>query len=322
MTATTAISAILARTHHYAAFSARELAAEKRLQRTTISVVIPALNEAPTIGPIVSSLRSSLMDACELVDELVVVDADSSDETARLARAAGARVVRQSDVLPEAGSLPGKGEALWKGLAATTGDLVVYVDGDIVDFDERFVVGLVGPLLADATVLFSKAMYDRPISTGPTPGPTGGGRVTELLARPLLAAFWPELSWLAQPLSGEYAGRRELLEQLPFVCGYGVELAMLVDIADSFGPEAIAQVDLAQRIHDHQPLDALGRMSAEILHVAINRLERAGKINLAVDLSSQLSQPRRGNDRMMVMDDHEVALHERPPLAQWRAMSS
>lgn len=322
MTVTTAISTISGRTHHYSTFSARELTAEKQAQRTTISVVIPALNEAPTIANVVASLRSSLVDEHGLVDELVVVDADSSDNTAGLARAAGARVVRQSDVLPNAGSLPGKGEALWKGLAATSGDLVVYIDGDIIDIDERFVVGLVGPLLTDETVLFAKAMYDRPITTGPTPGPTGGGRVTELLARPLLATFWPELAWLAQPLSGEYAGRRELFEQLPFVCGYGVELAMLIDIANSVGPAAIAQVDLAQRIHDHQPLEALGRMSTEILQVAVGRLVLEGKIDLSIDLSSQLSQPRRDREGCMVMTDHEITLQERPPLARWRQESA
>jgi glucosyl-3-phosphoglycerate synthase len=306
-----------ARTWSHRDLDASALAAEKRAQGCTVSVVIPARDEEPTVGAVVASVVG-LRDELGLVDEILVVDADSGDRTAEVARAAGADVVRQAEVLPEAGSGTGKGEALWKGLAATTGELVCFVDADIVDVDPRFVVGLLGPLLTDPEVSYVKATYDRPFQVGAEVQPHGGGRVTELLARPLLAAFWPELAWLSQPLSGEYAGRRTLLETLPFVRGYGVELAHLVDIVAAHGPDVIAQVDLGRRAHVHQPLDALGRMSAEILHVAIDRLARQGRLVLSDPLATTLLQPLRDAAGTLVLAPHEVAASERPPLDRWR----
>lgn len=306
-------------THHHADFDLSALAGFKRASNTTISVVIPALNEEATVGTVVATLVKALVDDVGLIDEILVVDADSTDRTAELADAAGAQVMRQSDVLPGSGTRPGKGEALWKGLAASSGDIIVFIDADIVDMDERFVIGLVGPLLTDETIAFTKATYDRPFRLGDTVAPSGGGRVTELLARPLIAAFWPELSWLAQPLSGEYAGRRELLEELPFVCGYGVELAMLVDIAERRGPDSIVQVDLGSRTHIHQPLEALGRMSAEILAVAVGRLERQGRLVLSEAMATALMQPVRAADGTLALNHHQVTIAERPPLASWRA---
>lgn len=308
-----------ANTRHHADFDVESLARAKHTAGTTVSVVIPARDEEATVGQVVTTLARTLVDGVGLVDEIVVVDADSSDGTAAIARDAGARVVRQSEVLRGSGSRAGKGEALWKGLAATSGELVVFVDADIVDFDERFVVGLVGPLLEDATVVFSKATYDRPFRLGDAVAPSGGGRVTELTARPLIAAFWPQLSWLTQPLSGEYAGRRELLESLPFVCGYGVELAMLVDIVEQHGPDGIVQVDLGSRTHVHQPLDALGRMAAEILSVAIDRLERYGRMVLTDAASPLLPQPTRDQGGVLSLAHHRVVVDERPPLSGWRA---
>jgi glucosyl-3-phosphoglycerate synthase len=188
-----------------------------------------------------------------------------------VAAAAGARVVSVDTVLPRHGSRPGKGEALWKSLHVTSGDLLVFIDADLVAFDPRFVVGLLGPLLTDPTVGYVKALYDRPLTTTDGIVPSGGGRVTELVARPLLNAFWPELAGFVQPLSGEYAGRRELLEQVPFVSGYGVELGLLVDLVALAGLDALAQVDLGTRQHTHQADAALGRMAGQILQTALAR---------------------------------------------------
>ncbi|MBW3658851.1 MAG: glucosyl-3-phosphoglycerate synthase [Actinobacteria bacterium] len=307
------------RTFHHADFDAGDLVRRKDAQGLTVSVVIPARNEEGRVGRVARILREALVDDVPLVDDLLVVDGDSTDATAVEAAAAGVRVLRQSRILPEAGSASGKGEALWKGLAATTGDLVVFVDADIEDIDARFVAGLLGPLLTDPGVAFVKATYDRPLRFGDELRPGGGGRVTELLARPLLATFWPELSWLAQPLSGEYAGRRPLLESLPFVRGYGIELAMLVDIADRHGVDVIAQVDLDVRVHENQPIDALGRMASEILQVAMQRLSAQGRMVLTDPPASLLAQPVRDGAGDLALSHVEISPSERPPLAEWRA---
>jgi len=308
------------RTFHHLDFDAAELADRKRADDLTISVVVPALDEEATVGRVVEVLRSSLVDDVGLVDELLVIDGGSTDRTAALARAAGARVLAQDEVLPAAGTAAGKGEALWKGLAASRGDVLVFVDADVRDIGPRFVTGLVGPLLMDATIGFAKATYDRPLTDGAGTWPHGGGRVTELMARPLIAAFWPELAWLAQPLSGEYAARRQLLRGLPLVQGYGVELALLVDIAERHGVHTIAQVDLGERTHDHQPIDALGRMAAEILHVAVDRLSRQGRLVLTDPLAVELFQPRRDAAGVLQFDAHMVKRGERPALDDWPAI--
>lgn len=305
-------------THHHRDFDAADLTTRKHAAGLTVSVVVPARDEERTVGRVVATLRERLVDALPLVDEILVVDADSSDRTATVARAAGARVVRQADVLPDAGSSSGKGEALWKGLAAAIGDLVVFIDADIEDPGAHFVTGLLGPLLTDERVQLVKAAYDRPLVLGDELRPTGGGRVTELMARPLVSAFWPDLSWLAQPLSGEYGARRELLESLPFVRGYGVELALLVDVAERYGTDVIAQVDLGRRVHDHQPLADLGRMATEILHVAVDRLSRQGRLVHIDPLAATLLQPHRDPDGSLRLLGHDLGFDERPPLADWR----
>lgn len=305
-----------ARTFRASDWSIAELIALKRAARERVSVVIPARNEQLTVGRVVGALHAATV-VPGLVDELIVIDGESTDATASIAADAGAEVLHQADVLPDAGTALGKGEALWKGLAASTGDLVAYVDADIHDIDGRFVSGLLGPLLSDATIGFVKAAYDRPFQTDAGLLPTGGGRVTELMARPLLATFWPALAWLAQPLAGEYAGRRTILEAIPFVQGYGVELALLIDIADRFGPDVIAQVDLGRRIHDHQDLEALGRMATEILQVAVDRLADEDRLVLTDPVGGLLHQPVRANDGTLLHRTSRIQHRERPPLADW-----
>ncbi len=282
---------------------------------TRVSVVLPALDEEETIGAIVSSIRTGLMTPAEhpLVDELVVMDSGCTDRTAARARAAGARVVHRGDILADLPSRPGKGEVLWRSLAATTGDLVVFVDADLRSFRPDYVRGLLGPLLTDPAVDLVKAAYDRPLRDGGSVLPAGGGRVTELVARPLLNLHWPELAGVVQPLAGEYAARRNLLETLTFPTGYGVELAVLVDTLRVAGLDAIAQVDLGVREHRHQGDARLGLMASEIWQVAVSRLEREGSLRLRAPLNPTLTQFERV-DGALVARTHDVELVERPPM--------
>jgi glucosyl-3-phosphoglycerate synthase len=293
------------------------LLARKQAQALRVSVVLPARNEAATIGGIVRAVCRDLR-AIGLVDEVLVVDSHSVDDTAAVARAAGAVVVRQGDVFPEAGDRPGKGEAMWKALAVAEGDLLVFLDADLEEFDSRYVPRLLAPLLLDPGVHLVKGMYERPLPAGAGFLPSGGGRVTELVARPLINAFWPELADLAQPLAGEYAARRRTLERVPFVSGYGVELGLLVDLLDLVGLDAIAQVDLGRRLHRHQSDEALGRMAMEIQLTAYRRLERQGRIVSAEPPTTRLTQFRRGRG---AFDPYEVDIDtaERPPLAELTA---
>jgi glucosyl-3-phosphoglycerate synthase len=263
---------------------------------TTVSVCIPARNEERTVGAVVASVHEHLVRRVALVDEVVVVDDHSSDATAERAAAAGARVVDARTVLADHGPGHGKGEAMWKSLHESTGDVVAWVDADIVDFTPTFVVGLLGPLLTDPTVDFVKGHYHRPEADG-----VGGGRVTELLARPLLSQFFPDLAEVAQPLSGEYAGRRSLLETLPFTVGYGVDVAILIDAARAVGIERIAQVDLGVRHHRNRTLDDLGPMA---LAVSQAILDRAG-----VRPPGPAILRRPGRSPLVLSPD------ERPPLA-------
>ncbi|MEU2162094.1 glucosyl-3-phosphoglycerate synthase [Streptomyces chengbuensis] len=274
-------------------------------QDTTVSVVLPALNEEATVGEIVTVIRRELMtDAVPLVDELVVVDSGSTDRTAEVAARAGARVVHRDAILPRVPAVPGKGEVLWRSLLVTDGDIVCFVDADLQEFSADFVSGIVGPLLTDPEVQFVKAMYDRPL--GDTPGQ--GGRVTELVARPLLNLHWPQLAGFVQPLGGEYAARRSLLERLPFPVGYGVELGLLVDALHTVGLDALAQVDVGVRLHRHQDGQALGRMAAAIYRTAQLRLSRGHLVRPA------LTQFERGEDGF-VPRTHAVDTEERPPMA-------
>jgi glucosyl-3-phosphoglycerate synthase len=275
---------------------------------TRVSVVLPALDEQATVGRIVQAIRRELVERRHLVDELVVVDSGSVDDTIAVAQAAGARVVRREDVMPHLPARPGKGEVLWRSLAATTGDVVVFVDSDLSDFTSTFVTGLLGPLLTDPAVQFVKATYDRPLHRPGDVQPAGGGRVTELVARPLLALHWPELTGFVQPLGGEYAARRGLLERLPFACGYGVEFGLLVDTYTAVGLDAMAQVDLSRRKHRNSDLHKLGRMAIEIFQVAEARLGRS------VRSPAELTQFVRAEAGYEVVDSDMTEL-ERPPMS-------
>ncbi|ARZ68489.1 glucosyl-3-phosphoglycerate synthase [Streptomyces sp. HU2014] len=282
------------------------LLAAKRGAGTTVSVVLPALNEEATVGTIVTTIRAELMsDAVPLVDELVVMDSGSTDRTAEVAAAAGARVVHRDAVLPGLPALPGKGEVLWRSLLATTGDVVCFVDADLRDFSADFVSGIVGPLLTDPEVQFVKAMYDRPL--GEAVGQ--GGRVTELVARPLLNLHWPQLAGFVQPLGGEYAARRSLLERLPFPVGYGVELGLLVDSLHTVGLDALAQVDVGVRKHRHQDGRALGRMAAAIYRTAQLRLARGHLVRPSL---TQFERTAEG----FVPRTYAVDTEERPPMVE------
>nr|WP_202447278.1 glucosyl-3-phosphoglycerate synthase [Streptomyces sp. SID5468] len=275
----------------------------------TVSVVLPALDEEATVGAIVEEIRGALMtEAVPLVDELVVMDSGSTDATAEVAAAAGARVVHRDDVLPRVPAVPGKGEVLWRSLLVTRGEIVCFVDADLRDFDARFVYGIVGPLLTDPGIALVKAMYDRPLETGGAVVAHGGGRVTELVARPLLNLHWPRLAGFVQPLGGEYAGRRSLLERLPFPVGYGVELGMLVDALELVGLDALAQVDVGVRRHRHQDGPALGRMAATIYRTAHVRLARGPLVRPVL---TQFDRAPHGGFEPRV---HEVPVEERPPM--------
>jgi glucosyl-3-phosphoglycerate synthase len=263
----------------------------------TVSVCVPARDEEATVGQIVSSIRRDLVEGVELVDEILVVDDHSTDATAAVAAAAGARVVRAAEVLPEHDAGPGKGAAMWRSLYESDGDIVVWCDADLIGFESHFVLGLLGPLLMHADIDFVKGFYDRP-SVAPN---DRGGRVTELVARPLLALLFPHLTSIVQPLGGEYAGRRELLEQLPFVEGYGVDIALLIDIAAGFGTDAIAQVDLGTRVHRNRPLDELSPQATAIMQTALRRAGRAA--------------PARATLVRPGLEPLEIVAAELPPLA-------
>src|SRR3954471_16189440 len=279
-----------------------------------VSVVLPARNEEATVGHLVTDLRERWMRRLPLIDELLVVDSDSTDATAAAARAAGADVVATTDVLPAHGTRPGKGEALWKSLAATTGDLVVFLDADLIGDVAHYVPGLLGPLLTDPQVLYVKGCYTRPLEVDGQIQPAGGGRVTELTARPLLNALWPELAGLVQPLGGEYAGRRAALEQVPFVSSYGVEIGLLVDLLRLGGLSSLAQVDLGVRRHTSQSQEALGAMAGQVVSTVLARAQRGRPGHHALTASGLLTQFRHDGTGF-VPHSREVAVDERPPMA-------
>jgi glucosyl-3-phosphoglycerate synthase len=291
----------------------RRLVELKRRQGLTISLGLPTLNEEATIGAIIASLKGELMDCEPLLDEIVVIDSASTDRTVEIARGLGVPVVQHPDVLREHGSFQGKGEALWKSLHVLRGDIVAWCDTDISNIHPQFVYGTVGPLLTDHRVSFVKGFYRRPLNFGGELQSAGGGRVTELTARPLFNLFYPLLSGLVQPLSGEYAGRRELLERLPFFTGYGVETGHLIDIVENFGLNSIAQIDLGVRIHRNQELLDLSKMAFAIMQVAVKRLGDRHRIHLLEEVNRSMKLIHYNSDRFF-LDVREIGDWERPPM--------
>ena len=292
--------------HRHATWSAAGLVGLKGAAR--VSLVVPARDEAPTVGGIVAALREALVETVPLVDELIVIDSDSTDETARVAREAGATVYAAGGIRPDLGPGRGKGEALWKSLFVTTGDVLVFIDADLVEWGPHFVVGLLGPLLTDPDVQLVKAAYDRPMVDAAGHVEESGGRVTELVARPLLALHRPTLGDLVQPLAGEWAVRRSALERLRMPRGYGVEIAALLDIEESYGAAGIAEVDLGRRTHRHHRHDALGPMALQVLAAVRHRAEPARAREADVILRRFERGPGGFDPRDVAVD-----IAERPP---------
>jgi glucosyl-3-phosphoglycerate synthase len=293
------------RTFHHAEFSAGALAGSRE---QTVSICLPARDEAATIGPILEALMP--LRERGLVDQIVVVD-DSTDGTADIARRLGAEVHAQSALVPELGRVQGKGDAMWRALSVLNGDVVCYLDADSLDLGEHYAVGLLGPLLTDPALQFVKGFYRRPWQDGGVTRPEGGGRVTELTARPMLNRFFPELAQVRQPLAGEIAARRDLLTRLPFCCGYAVDVALLIDASRVAGAGALAQVDLDARQNQHQPLANLGRMAGAVLAGITSRIGADGRLT------------DRGADTLLSPSDDgayetvDVGFVERPPMADY-----
>jgi glucosyl-3-phosphoglycerate synthase len=299
------------RFHHRQFTDVNALVASKKSQR--ISVCIPTLDEAETIGPIVSIIRDALVRDHAFVDEILVIDSGSSDGTREIAAEAGALVHLASDISPAEETHLGKGENLWKALHVSTGDIICYVDGDISNFHPGFITGLTGPLLTHPEIDYVKAYYERPLAYGDESHSTGGGRVSEILVRPLISMFYPELAGILQPLSGEYAARRKTLESLAFPVGYGVEIAHLIDLYQSGKIDRVAQTDLVKRIHRNRDDDELGSMAFAILRVVLRRLERDGKISLANPLP-ELYQSWSGAGGGLQFNSKLIPEPERPAI--------
>lgn len=312
-----AVPAGVVRTFDAGEWTPSALLAAKGDQR--VSVVIPARDEEETVGAIVAAVREMWVEAVPLVDELVVIDSDSRDATAEVARAAGASVHAAHGIRPELGPARGKGEALWKALHVTTGEILVFLDADLIEWGTHFVAGLAGPLLAEPGLRLVKAVYDRPLLGADGHEVESGGRVTELVARPLIALHWPQLAGLVQPLAGEWSVRRSAFETYAVPCGYGVEIAALVDTVLAAGPEAIAQVDLGRRAHRHHRHDTLGQMAVQVMAAVETRLgERAAYPGPAAVPLRQFDRGTTG----FVARDTDVDITERPPAVSVEAYAA
>ena len=300
-------------------FRSREFANLERLvalkeeQGLTISLGLPALNEEETVGNVIQTIKTALMEQVPLLDEMVLIDSGSVDYTREIAADLGLPVYIHQEILPQHGAYHGKGEALWKSLYVLNGDIVAWVDTDIKNIHPRFVYGILGPLLRNRRIQYVKGFYRRPLREGDRLIAGGGGRVTELTARPLINLFFPELSGLIQPLSGEYAGRRQALERLPFFTGYGVETGLLIDILETFGLQAVAQVDLLRRIHHNKPLPSLSQMSFAIIQVVTRRLEDRHKMRLLEEVNKTMNLVRYEPKRFY-LETVEIRERERPPM--------
>lgn len=285
----------------------------KQEKNLTVSLAMPALNEEKTVGKVISTIKTKLMDEFPILDEIVLIDSDSTDRTREIAEAMGIPVYVHQKILPELGARIGKGEALWKSLLVTKGDVIAWIDTDIVNIDPRFVYGILGPLLRDPNIQFVKGFYRRPLKVGNILQAGSGGRVTELTARPLLNLFYPELSGVIQPLSGEYAGRRSALEKAIFFSGYGVETGLLIDIFENFGLNAIAQVDLLERIHHNQELEALSKMSFAIIQTVMYKLEQRYERSIIDDVNKTMKLIRHRSGEYF-LEVEEIAEQHRPPM--------
>jgi glucosyl-3-phosphoglycerate synthase len=294
----------------------QRLLALKQQQGVTISLALPTLNEEATIGEIVGQLQERLVREVPLLDELVLIDSGSDDRTREIAAAHGVPVHIHQEILPQYGVFAGKGEALWKSLYVLGGDIIAWCDTDIKNFHPRLVYGLLGPLLRERRLVFSKGFYRRPIQYGERISASGGGRVTELTARPLLNLFYPELSGMLQPLSGEYAGRRAALEEVPFFTGYGVETGLLIDLLERHGLNALAQVDLLERIHRNQELVPLSKMAFAITQVVIQRMEQRQRVSLLEPVNQTMKLITQREDGGFSLELREIRDHERPPMAR------
>lgn len=304
------------RTRHHREFPVETLLAGKQKSGERIALVIPTLNEAATIGDIVGDARRAWMEESPLLDEIHVIDSGSTDDTRSLAAASGAKVHLAANLAPEFSSPGGKGENLWKAGLVTKADILCFIDGDISNFEPWFVSGLLGPLLEDDSLLFSKAFYERPLAPGGGQPDPGGGRVTEILIRPLFSLHFPELAGIIQPLSGEYAMRRRLHRALPFPSGYGVEAAHLVDILRGFGLDVMAQVDLEHRRHRVRTTTELGRMASGVLHALWPRLPGQDGLPSAAR-SMHLHQGIAWDGNSYTMAPEEINDIEFPPLEKW-----
>jgi nucleotide-binding universal stress UspA family protein len=287
----------------------------KRKQNLSISLALPALNEEETVGLVITTVKQALMDAAPLLDEIILIDSNSADRTREIAEGLGIPVFIHQQLLPRYGPRRGKGEALWKSLYVAHGDIILWIDTDIVNIQPHFVYGLVGPLLLRPEIQLVKGFYQRPLRVGDKLQAGSGGRVTELTARPLLNLLYPELSGLIQPLAGEYGGRRAALERLPFSSGYGVEIGLLIDMLDTFGINAIAQVDLEERVHHNQPLEALSKMSFTIIQTVFRKLEKRFS-SLALDEINRTMKLIRYEPGRFFLEVEEIIEQERPPMIE------
>jgi glycosyltransferase involved in cell wall biosynthesis/nucleotide-binding universal stress UspA family protein len=301
-------------TYHADEFSDLDkLMALKKSQGVTVSLALPALNEEETVGRVVRIIKKELLTETPLLDEIILIDSNSSDRTREIARQQGIPVFIHQELLPGLTPRDGKGEALWKSLLVTKGDIVLWIDTDIVNIHPRFVYGVLGPLLQNPRIQFVKAFYRRPLRVGSKTQAGGGGRVTELTARPLINLFYPELSGIIQPLSGEYGARRGFLEQVPFFSSYGVETGLLIDAFERHGLSAIAQVDLLERVHHNQPLEALSKMSFIILQAFLRKLEKRYGLRLVEDVNKSMKLIRQ-TAGVYSLDIEEIIEAERPPM--------
>jgi len=302
--------------HHSEFKDIGRLVAAKNEKDLSISLCLPTLNEERTIAKEIVIMKSELMTRYPLLDEIVVIDSGSTDDTREIARSYDVTVYQADDILPQLEKFKGKGENLWKALYVTRGDIIIYIDADIKNIHHRFAYGLLGPLLLGDRIRFTKAFYDRPIAIGQNKlRPTGGGRVTELVTRPLFSMFMPDMTQFLQPLSGEYAGYRSIFEKIPFHIGYGVETGMLIDIHRKWGLDVMAQVDLDRRVHKNQDTKALGRMAFVIIKTFLNRMETLERMQIRQQIHDEMIQYQLVRDRLKP-ENYLLEQHERPPMIE------